>query len=187
MRTLMKKLFALLALVLCGMTPGFGNQELKTNFQLALKQRQPNWRFEMVQSYANGLPQIILFYEPTVHGERAVQQTTFYENNRIQTQMDVVLIDEDSNIAKEWGSSLVPHGARLDYSSEGALVKFSNYQAGVLNGECKVFYPNGNLQNECIYQNGILTGAVQAYYENGKIKEEAYYEMGQLVGEVAQY
>ena len=183
----MKKLFIALAIVLAGINPVLGNQPNQSPI-MTLKPRQPNWRYEVAKMYPQGTPQVIVFYEPLAGGEeQPVKQVIFYENNRIQVEMDIVVVDEETPAAKEWNSQLVPHGTRVDFSPEGQLVKASGYNYGVLEGECKIFYGDGKLQNEATYSDGKIVGIAKAYYPDGQLKEEAYYENGQLEGEVVQY
>ena len=183
----MKKIFIAIALIFLKLNPIYGNQEKLLPYLLSLKARQPNWRFEAVKYYPHGTPHTVMFYEPTVDGERPVQQTIFYENNRVQTQMDVALVDDPSKAAQDWESRIIQDGARLDFSLEGALLQYTNYDLGRLDGKCVVFYPSGQIQSEKTYGDGNLVGEAKSYYEDGKIKEEAYYENGLLDGEVVQY
>src|SRR5690554_6456254 len=97
---------------------------------MTLKPRQPNWRFEVVEAFPQGNPKKITFYEPTLEGERPVKQLVFYENSSIQSEVDVVQVDEESQATKEWGSTLVPHGTRVEFSPEGKVAKVGNYQWG---------------------------------------------------------
>jgi antitoxin component YwqK of YwqJK toxin-antitoxin module len=184
----MKKLFVSLILILAGIQPALGSQPNSTALLMTLKPRQPNWRIEVVKMYSHGTPNVIVFYEPTLEGgERPVKQVTFHENSRIQIEMDVAVVDEESRGAKEWNSKIVPHGTRVDFNQEGQLVRVAAYQFGLLDGECKTFYGQGKIQNEATYLLGNLNGAAKSYYEDGKLKEEAYYENGLLEGEVIQY
>src|SRR5579872_1287258 len=117
----MKKILAILTLSLVGISSIHASStQSAPQISIALKPRQPNWRFEIVQSYPQGTPQSIIFYEPlALGGERPVKQVVFYENNRIAIEMDLTVVDEDSDAAREWKSPFVPHGARVDFSPEG--------------------------------------------------------------------
>ena len=129
---------------------------------LSLKPRQPNWRVDISKSYPQGTPNTAFFYEPTPDGgERAVKRVDFFENGRIQAEVDLALVDEDSEAAKLWKSALVPHGVRVDFNAEGQLVKSSRYQFGVLDGEFKFYYPDGIVQAESQYVDGLLEGVAK--------------------------
>ena len=182
----MKKIFFAFAICLAAMSPLMGAPQ-QNPLSITLKPRQPNWRFEIVKIFPQGNPQLIHFYEPTVDGERIVKQVVFYENNQIQSEMDLIAVDAESEIAKEWQSSIVPHGARVDFSPEGKLLKVASYREGVMDGDCKLFYPNGQIQNEVTYVAGKMAGPTKSYYEEGQLKEEAYYKNGALEGDVVQY
>ncbi|OGN56669.1 MAG: hypothetical protein A3D96_06005 [Chlamydiae bacterium RIFCSPHIGHO2_12_FULL_44_59] len=152
-----------------------------------LKPRQPNWRMDAVKIYPQGSPQTIVFYEPSMEGDHPVKQVYFYENGQIQSEMDVVLVDEDTAAFGEWNSPIVPHGMRVDFTSDGKLVKTAQFEHGVLHGEVRSYYWNGQLQSEQAYLSGKPCGAAKSYYESGQLKEEAQYDEGLLTGEVVQY
>jgi antitoxin component YwqK of YwqJK toxin-antitoxin module len=158
-----------------------------SSYLMTLKPRQPNWRFDVVKKHPSGNPAVILFYEPTLTGESAVKQVIFHENGKIQTEMDLTRVEEDSSVVKEWNSPFVPHGTWVDFSVDGELLKTAVYQFGVLNGPCKTFYSNGQIQSEIVYENGCFAGIAKSYFEDGKLKEEAFYEKGLLQGDVVQY
>ena len=51
------------------------------------------------------------------------------------------------------------------FSSTGKLRVSANYKEGILEGEYKVYYPDGTLQGEVIYKNGEMNGEFKEYYE----------------------
>lgn len=69
------------------------------------------------------------------------------------------------------------------YSDTGSLRVVGNYKNGVLEGEFKAYYPNGNLQGEIIYKNGEMNGEFKEYYESGKIRYTGYYNNNLQDGE----
>ena len=155
---------------------------------VGLKPRQPNWRADAAQMYPQGLPQLVVFYEPQLNGsETPVKQIVFFENGQIQSEMDVVLVEENAPVAQEWKSLIVPHGVRVDFTNQGAISRVSHYQAGVLEGVCTFFYPNGKVNAEMRYQKGLLEGALTAFHEDGSKQEEAMYVHGALQGDVNRY
>lgn len=56
------------------------------------------------------------------------------------------------------------------YNDTGKLRVSANYKNGVLEGEFKAYYPNGNLQGEVIYKNGEKNGDFKEYHENKNIR-----------------
>lgn len=55
------------------------------------------------------------------------------------------------------------------FSSTGKLRVSANYKEGILEGEYKVYYPDGTLQGEVSYKNGEMNGEFKEYYENGNL------------------
>ncbi len=109
---------------------------------LSLKQRQPNWRSEIVKLYPNGTPESVLLYEPIFEGgEKPTKQLFFYEIGQIRTEVDIIAVDQDSPGAKAWKSTIVPHGARVDLSPEGQLQHTAEYRYGLNHGMDQIFLP----------------------------------------------
>ncbi|MFI5343478.1 MAG: toxin-antitoxin system YwqK family antitoxin, partial [Chlamydiales bacterium] len=152
----------LLAFFLCfGSTVLHGQMPGSQSVMSGLKPRQPNWRLDIVQLYPHGTPQTVVFYEPQLDGtERLVKQVLFFENGQIQTEADVILVAVDSPIAKEWNSNIVPHGVRVDFTQNGALLRTSHYHEGKMVGECTFFYPSGKINAVTHYEKGLLEGPV---------------------------
>jgi hypothetical protein len=125
----MKKILAALSLLLSASIPLVGNPSQPAPLMITLKPRQPNWRYEVVQSYPNGLPEKVVFYEPLAQGgERPVKEMDYYPNNRIRYEMDIAVAEGGSPAAEQWKSTLVPHGTRVEFSNEGELIQFAHYQ-----------------------------------------------------------
>ena len=122
----MKKILAAMSLLLSATIPLAGNPPAQAPLMMTVKPRQPNWRYEIVQTYPNGLPEKVVFYEPLAQGgERPVKEIDYHPNNSIHFEMDVVVVEEGSQIAEQWKSTLVPHGTRVEFSTEGQLVQFA--------------------------------------------------------------
>ena len=123
----------------------------------SLKQRQPNWRTEILKIHANGNPESALLFEPmSSEGEKPVKQIFFYESGRIRTEVDVIEVDLESIGAKAWNSPIVPHGARVDLTQDGQVQHTAEYSYGVLNGTDRIFYPSGKVSIVSQYINGAL-------------------------------
>jgi antitoxin component YwqK of YwqJK toxin-antitoxin module len=69
------------------------------------------------------------------------------------------------------------------YNDTGKLRVSANYKNGVLEGEFKAYYPNGNLQGEVNYVNGEMNGEFKEYHENKKIRLSGSYKNSLQEGE----
>ncbi len=85
------------------------------------------------------------------------------KRGRIQTEVDVIVVDSESPGAKSWNSTIVPHGSRVDLTQEGKVQHTTEYLYGLLHGTDRVFYPSGKLSISSQYVNGILDGISRAY------------------------
>ena len=73
------------------------------------------------------------------------------------------------------------------YSDTGKLRVLGNYKNGVLAGEFKAYYPNGNLQGEVTYKNGEMNGEFKEYHENKNIRLSGNYKNSLQEGEWKSY
>ena len=73
------------------------------------------------------------------------------------------------------------------YNDTGKLRVSANYKNGVLEGEFKAYYPNGNLQGEVNYVNGEMNGDFKEYHENKKIRVSGSYKNSLQEGEWRSY
>ena len=73
------------------------------------------------------------------------------------------------------------------YSDTGKLRVSGNYKNGVLDGEFKAYYPNGNLQGEVTYKNGEMNGEFKEYHENKNIRLSGNYKNSLQEGEWKSY
>src|SRR5262249_50232326 len=121
-----------------------------------LKVRQPNWRPHVVESYPNGNPEKVIFYEPTVDGEEPVKQLHFYPNGQIKQEMDV--LTEKSPAAENGETSLIAHGGIVNYHPSGAPARTAFYEKGELDGEVKTYHPNGQLESQVKFVQGKKEG-----------------------------
>ena len=68
------------------------------------------------------------------------------------------------------------------YYPNGAVYSKIPYKNGVLKGEKRIFYLNGDLKEYCNYNKNEVDGLYIDYYENDSIKSEGYYQNGSPVG-----
>jgi antitoxin component YwqK of YwqJK toxin-antitoxin module len=61
----------------------------------------------------------------------------------------------------------------------GKIKSIKNYdKKGNLNGECKIYYENGNLKQIYHYKSANIDGIFQSFYENGHKKRVDYFSKG---------
>jgi len=66
--------------------------------------------------------------------------------------------------------------------SNGTLVSQETYQAGLINGLSRVFYPDGGVSELHYYKSGIRDGLWEQYYLDGKLKLRGAYKGGEKQG-----
>jgi antitoxin component YwqK of YwqJK toxin-antitoxin module len=64
----------------------------------------------------------------------------------------------------------------------GNVVSSDTYQNGVINGESKVFYPEGELSEIQIYKDGVKDGPWEQYFPDGKLKLRGSFNAGDKEG-----
>ena len=183
------RLKSLLAITLSiGLTLGWAAPEPVKPVAPGLKQRQPHWRPKIIESYPEGQPQRVLFYEQIGNANEApVKQIVFYQNGQIMNEMDLIVVAEDCDAAKEWKSNIVPHGLSISYFASGQVEKAAFYDSGVPHGEMKMFYADGKLHGQCTFKKGERHGQMITYYEDGTKSEEVVFENGKIIGEQIKY
>ncbi len=155
---------------------------------VSLKSRQPNWRPQIVQSYPNGNPERILFFDLNEREEKIpVKQQRFYNNGVLKNEMDLTIVQEDSPGFKEWKSAIVPQGISVSFFSNGKVEKIATYEHGLLHGELHINYPSGQLRGSAAFKDGQRHGPMISYHEDGSKAEEGTYKEGKLVGEFSRY
>src|SRR5579863_7821596 len=180
---------SVLAVILfCGLTLGFAEPQLVKPVAPALKVRQPHWRPKIMEAYPEGQPQRVLFYEQIGDADEApVKQMYFYPEGQVRAEVDLIVVEEDSPGAKQWKSTIVPHGMSLSYFADGKLENSAFYDRGIPHGEMKVFHPNGQLRGHCFFVQGERHGQALAYFEDGTKSEEIAFEGGKIVGTLIKY
>jgi TonB family protein len=73
----------------------------------------------------------------------------------------------------------------LTYYENGNKEMYMEGDAATLNGEYKMWYPNGQLQFSGYYQNNIKHGDFESFSEDGKTLRKGTYEAGKLVSGVS--
>ncbi|HSX04312.1 MAG TPA: hypothetical protein VLG76_06245 [Rhabdochlamydiaceae bacterium] len=153
-----------------------------------LKQRQPHWRPKIFEVYPHGQPQRIIFSEQLKDGpEVPLKQIQYYEDGKIFNETDLIVVEEGSKAFELWKSTMVPHGPSVTFFQNGQVEKVSYYDHGVLQGEAKVFYPDGKPRSVVNFDQGMRHGPYCSYYEEGAKAEEATFDKDKIVGELIRY
>ena len=82
----------------------------------------------------------------------------------------------------------VLHGTLTTYYEDGQTVfEKAEYFNGLLQGERRLFYKNGQVEIVEQYLNDQLEDTLRVYYQSGNIKREVPYENGVLTGRLKVY
>lgn len=154
-------------------------------YPTGLKLRAPNWIPICIESYENGAPKTILFYEPLPGQvkQKPVKQLKFLSDGSMNQETDLTILDESDPAVLIFHTRVIPHGPDIIFSGNGTVSKLQFYQKGVLEGLVKSYYPSGALESVANYQKGILEGPFKKLHENGNIAEKGYYKKGKIEGE----
>ncbi len=82
-----------------------------------------------------------------------------------------------------------PNGLRRVYSNYNKykLLSECQYLNGELSGKCKIYYSNGNIEEEESYLHGKLEGVRKTYFESFRLKEVCSYHKGAKTGVEVDY
>lgn len=93
--------------------------------------------------------------------------------------------------------AVVSRGKMIDTLKTGLWVYFhkntkdtlmiENYREGKLQGEKKIFFPNGKLTELSLFQNGLQQGLTRTYDEVGSLLAEIEYKDGKMNGSARYY
>jgi antitoxin component YwqK of YwqJK toxin-antitoxin module len=70
---------------------------------------------------------------------------------------------------------------------DGYLERAFLHRGGVLHGQCRLFYPNGNVQGDCYYCEGELHGPSTFFGKKGEVLSTTWFFLGKQQGKVRQY
>src|ERR1700722_12353406 len=155
---------------------------------ISLQPRQPHWRPQIVQTYPNGNPERVLFFDLNAQEEKIpVKQQRFYNGGQLKNEMDLVVVQENSPGFQEWKSTTVPHGISVSFFSDGKVEKIATYEKGLLHGELHINYPSGHPRGKAAFKDGLRHGPMISYHEDGTKAEDGTYQEGKLVGEFSRY
>lgn len=79
------------------------------------------------------------------------------------------------------------HGEQIIKKQFGNIISQSYYLNGLLNGEYKTCYLNGQLECYCYCINNQIDGIFMSWYQNGQIMENSFYTNGLKNGSSIQW
>ena len=78
-------------------------------------------------------------------------------------------------------------GESREYYEEGNIKSISPFKNNIPDGVFISYYQNGNIENKYAYVNGQANGECFSYYENGKLEERYFLKNGEIDGEAFAY
>ena len=146
-----------------------------------LKQRQPNWKFQVVTYHSNGVAKEGVFFEPNANQSVApIKKVTFDESGKLISEQD--LIEQIAENQEDQKKQYVPHGLGVAFYPSGIKECVVSYKEGKLHGPLKAYYPSGKIYNEFCFNENQFCGPALSYYESGQLKEKGFYDNGVAVG-----
>ena len=70
------------------------------------------------------------------------------------------------------------HGIQIIKKNTGEMIERSEYREGLLHGEYKTWYANGQIECHCYCFRNRIEGEFNSWYENGQIMEQSVYKDG---------
>lgn len=132
-------------------------------------------------TYNNG----VLTHYVSYHDNGQLKREQTYANGRLQG--NAVEYDKDGKIiSNKYYLNGLLNGEVMEISLQGYMKK-AVYKDGVLNGEYKEFFDNGDVAQKGAYENDKKSGLWISYDKNGDIKEEIGYLQGQYHGASKRY
>lgn len=145
------------------------------------KKYHPNHRIRYVGRFDNGKEVGTFKYYSIVSSDHPIAVKVFSKENSIAqvtfyTEKGVM----ESN-GKMDGKNRI--GKWYYYQEDGeALLAEENYENGVLEGESKSYYRNGNMAELMHYKNGVLDGVSKRFSDEEILLDEVNYVAGKLNG-----
>ena len=139
--------------------------------------------------YNNG----VLYREKTVTGKKQNgEDIVYYENGKIFEKTNYVNGNREGEYLKNYENGNIElignyqqdkkHGKWIKYSlNNEELGGCDNFING--NGYWKIYYVNGQVEEEGQYTDGYKTGEWISYYDNGKINEIGNFKFSNSIGE----
>jgi len=103
---------------------------------------------------------------------------------------EIIIKNADGNVIEKYfmnQKDSLKRGLYQAFYDDGSVLEESNYLNGVLEGERKLYYPNGTLEISEAYRAGIMTGDYKTYFENGQLMLKMKFVNGSLEGQSLKY
>lgn len=150
------------------------------------KKYYQNNRIRYQGQFENGKEVGVFKYYSAAHSDFPIVVKTFDENSDEAMVQYFTLKGNPESEGKMKGKERV--GKWVYYHKDGKTVMMEeNYVDGELNGEFKVFYPDGKLTKKAHYKNGKLDGNSKKYSPKSVLIEDLNYVNGELHGEATFY
>jgi antitoxin component YwqK of YwqJK toxin-antitoxin module len=75
----------------------------------------------------------------------------------------------------------------VQFYYEGSVMRRAQYRKGMLHGTSSDFDPQGNLVQECHFEANVLQGRLRRFWPNGEVMEELVYKDGKPVAPPKRY
>jgi antitoxin component YwqK of YwqJK toxin-antitoxin module len=119
-------------------------------------------------------------------------------NEQHYEMSDSLLTVIDHELAIEFRCPFIPlylpkslskkqEGLNVEKNQNGTIVKAYMVKNGKKEGECRLYYPNGEKRGQTFYLSGLLHGPSTFYSEEGALLSESWYVYGKIQGKMKQY
>lgn len=150
------------------------------------KKFYPNKRIRYVGQFENGKEVGVFKYYSVKASKHPIAIKTFKTNSnlaKVQFYTDQGLLKSEGQLKEK-----TRIGKWIYYQPDGkTLLSYEHYKNGVLDGESKTFYPNGQVTEILNYKNGKLHGNIKHYTKKGTILDDVNYVEGILHGYAKYY
>ena len=119
------------------------------------------------ETYPDGSPKVVKYFNDTPHGKELVKEISFYPNNK-------------KKVEGEYKDSLRT-GTWVSFYENGNKWSEGKYVAGISDGPRITYYENGKKRYEGQYKKGDRSGNWRFYKENGDLEKQVDYDQDTLV------
>jgi antitoxin component YwqK of YwqJK toxin-antitoxin module len=75
----------------------------------------------------------------------------------------------------------------VQFYYEGSVMRRAQYRKGLLHGPSSDYDPQGDLVQECHFEANVLQGRLRRFWPNGEVMEELFYKNGKPVAPPKRY
>lgn len=145
---------------------------------------EPHWQEKIIEKYPSGQPAQILFSEKLGDGPATPVKIYTYHASTSRQKQDVdVTVQKDA----DGKDQTVPNGVEMAWDEAGRPERVATYKMGKLDGELRLFYPNGQLKLHAHFKDGKREGRTVAYHPDLVISEEMNFKGDKLEGDLVRY